>query len=838
MKTTGHMITSLWHTFRRTLVRLQQSCLYPVLKVRQIGPHYATGEDAPERLRVYALLSPSWAEKLVLDRELVHKNWHQPLSQPKPAQLSDVPAFFHVYRRGGKAFHDSGRPVISKSLKKLVAWHLKHPEIPIDVVPVRVFWGRSPDKEGSFWRIWLQSSSTLGGRLTTVLAMLINGRDTFIHFSRPVALSRFHRSSTAPDRVARMVAMALRQHHRLIESVVIGPELSHRRTLVKTIPSSQPVRRVITESGEQKKKATKQARRYADEIASNVSHTTVRFMDVLLKRVWHSLYDGVHINHIEQIKLAAREHTVVYLPCHRSHIDYLLLSYVLYHHGLQVPQVAAGINLNLPIVGGILRRGGAFFIRRSFKDNRLYSAVFDEYLHQLFSRGYPVEYFVEGGRSRTGRTLPARAGLLSMTVRSYLRSCSQGKPPRKNILLVPVHIGYEKVFEASSYHRELSGAQKRKESIGGIFSALRAFGKPFGQVHLSFGSPIHLGEFMHQQKPGWYREDLASSNFRPQWATETVNRLANRIVTEINRATSVNPINLIALVLLSSRRQALAENTLLDRAERWRNLIQQCPVSDLIVCSTTEPTHWLERAEQLELVERHNHPMGDLIKANPRQALDLTYYRNNALHLLALPSLMACLLIHQRPLKQSDIQHWITQVYPFVQSELFLPWSRAELPEVIGQWLNAFNQMDYCAMSASEEETSCQEFIAADDRTTAYSELRAMARLMMPTLQRYFLTIELLRQRGNGMMSRADTEQQSSLVARKLTLLYEMNSPEFFDKQLFHSLLTQLIEEGLVLESRDQKLGFGGELENLSDLLSQALDGDVQRSVLECLRNG
>ena len=142
---------------------------------------------------------------------------------------------------------------------------------------------------------------------------------------------------------------------------------------------------------------------------------------MLLSWFWNKIYDGVKIHNIEGVQQIAPGHEVIYVPCHRSHIDYLLLSYLLFRNGLTRPHIAAGINLNMPVIGSLLRRGGAFFMRRTFKGNPLYTSVFNEYMHTLFTKGFPVEYFVEGGRSRTGRMLQPKTGMLAITVRSFLR---------------------------------------------------------------------------------------------------------------------------------------------------------------------------------------------------------------------------------------------------------------------------------------------------------------------------------------------------------------------------------------------------------------------------------
>ena len=216
---------------------------------------------------------------------------------------------------------------------------------------------------------------------------------------------------------------------------------------------------------------------------------------------------------MDNLTKVAEDHEVIYVPCHRSHIDYLLLSFLVYRNGLVPPHIAAGINLNLPVVGTILRRGGAFFMRRSFRDNPLYASVFSEYLHTITARGFSIEYFVEGGRSRSGRMLKPRTGMLAMTLRSFLRDS------RKPIAFVPVYIGYEKVIESGSYIGELHGEKKQKESVGGLMKSLSVLRSYFGQVHVNFGEPIKLVDFLDQHHGNWRQESPVSTDTPPGSST-------------------------------------------------------------------------------------------------------------------------------------------------------------------------------------------------------------------------------------------------------------------------------------------------------------------------------
>ncbi len=250
----------------------------------------------------------------------------------------------------------------------------------------------------------------------------------------------------------------------------MGPSLPARQDLFNKLLASKAIEKAVEDEARSKKisheKAQQNAIALMEEIAADFSYETVRLSDRVLSWTWNRLYQGINVTNAERVRQLAQDgHEIVYVPCHRSHMDYLLLSYVLYHQAW-CRHIAAGINLNFWPAGPIFRRLGAFFIRRTFKGNKLYSTVFREYLGELFTRGYSVEYFVEGGRSRTGRLLEPKTGTLSMTIQAMLRG---GTRP---ITLVPIYIGYEHVMEVGTYAKELRGATK-KESLPQMLRGLR-----------------------------------------------------------------------------------------------------------------------------------------------------------------------------------------------------------------------------------------------------------------------------------------------------------------------------------------------------------------------------
>jgi Glycerol-3-phosphate O-acyltransferase len=196
--------------------------------------------------------------------------------------------------------------------------------------------------------------------------------------------------------------------------------------MVNAVLASPAVRAAVKHeglrSGQTSQRVEARARRIAREIAADYSTTAIRVMELVLNWLWRRMFTGVEVRGIEKLRDATLGCGVIYMPSHRSHTDYLLLSYVLYQAGLVPPHVAAGANLDFWPVGGLLRRCGAFFMRRRFGGDGLYTTVFRAYVEALIQRGYPISFYPEGGRSRSGRLLPARTGLLTMAVEAGLRS--------------------------------------------------------------------------------------------------------------------------------------------------------------------------------------------------------------------------------------------------------------------------------------------------------------------------------------------------------------------------------------------------------------------------------
>ncbi|TWI58723.1 glycerol-3-phosphate acyltransferase [Pseudomonas duriflava] len=744
---------------------------------------------------IYVLQQHSLTDLAVLDSECIKAGLPRPVTPVVVGDILEANAYIYATPAPDWLGRPVKRTVPTRLTHLLTA--VKHSTVEdAQIVPVSVFWGQSPDRETSFWKVLWTDNWVVTGRLRKLARILFLGRMTRVLFSDPINLRQLVSQNKSEERTQRMVLRIVRVHFRNLKTAVIGPDLSHRRTLIKALLEAPTVREAIereaTRSGLSRERAKGQAFGYAMEIASDFSYPVVRCLEIILSWFWNTLYKGIRVNHIDRVQNVAQGNEIVYVPCHRSHMDYLLLSYLLFHNGLTPPHIAAGINLNMPVVGSILRRGGAFFMRRSFKGNALYTAVFNEYMYTLFSRGFSTEYFVEGGRSRTGRMLQPKTGMLAITLRSFLRNS------QRPVVFVPVYIGYERVFEGRTYLGELRGAAKKKESILDIFKVVKALRQRFGQVWVNFGEPLSLPQFLDQHQPEW-RELAYDQEARPPWFSSVTHCLAEVVARRINDATAVNPVNLTALILLSTPRQAMDESALTRVFDLYLSLLRQVPYSPSATLPEGDGQAQVSYVRSLNILIEQEDAIGRILSLNEQNTVLMTYYRNNILHVFALPALLASFFQNTPRMSVEQIHRFTQALYPYLQAELFIRWDRDELPAVIDQWLKALVDHDLLQQEGNvykRHTPSSRQFV----------RLSLLAHSLQQTLQRYYMAIALLLKHGQNCLTALELEDVCTVMARRLSILHGLNAPEFFDKTLFRHFIQTLLKEGVLHQNENGKL--------------------------------
>lgn len=774
----------------------------------------------PAKPVVYVLAARSWGDLFLLDSICRDQGLPRPgrtgtnLPSPSQAGALYLPALLETRIR-------------DTALSAVIARAAADPNFDCQIVPVSAFWGRDPGQETSLWKL-IFADSVQAGMVRKLIIMLVNGRNVYANFGLPMSFRDFVASQKAPDFAVRKLGRLLHLYFLHARTAALGPTLQNRDVVIQQLLNTPRVREEIAAEARRGKLNAEQtaakARRYAEEIAADYSATTVRFLERIFEFVWNRIFRGVQVFGMERLRKAAQGHEIIYLPSHRSHADYLLLSYVLYQAGLVPPHIAAGVNLNFWPAGPILRRGGAFYMRRSFGSDRLYTAVFRAYVDSLIGRGYSISFYPEGTRSRTGRLLSPKAGLLGMVVESALRQSA------RKVAIVPVYVGYDKVWELSSYFKELRGAQKQKESASDLLKGAKLLTKSYGRVHINFGEPMQLQEYADKHLPGW-RDSLRGGNETPPGWREFVSRLGLANHRRINAAAVASPVSLAAVAMLASPQHAVSRTEFLEQLAHLVRLLEGRPYSQSLEIPERSPTATLEWAAPIARIATVPHPWGDLLDVADRDAVLLTYARNNIQHLFAVPSLIANLFRTRAALSDEAVVTGCRALYPFLRTEFYLRWEPAEAEQVARDCIEVMLKQGL--LLRNDDGRLARPGVS----TPEFSTLAMLGRVMGETLERYCMTTLLLadERRMQQSVARDRFEEDCRRLAERMGVLTGRDSPEFFDKTLFRGYLDTLIDLGLVVEGEDRKLLVDARIERIAERSLELLSDETRQTLLQLL---
>ncbi len=383
--------------------------------------------------------------------------------------------------------------------------------------------------------------------------------------------------------------------------------------------------RLADRTGDEVHKLVKRSTGYLREMAATHSPYVIDLVAALIRLLYTQgyhrriLYDRADL---EELAALSQQHSLVFLPSHKSNLDHLVLTYVLYENGLPPNHTAGGINMNFFPIGPLIRRAGVFFIRRSFKDDEAYKFVLKQYLDYLLSKRFPLEWFIEGGRSRTGKLREPRFGLLAYVADSFRRgSCDDAA-------LIPVAIAYDQIHDLSSYAAEQRGATKEREGFRWFLRAVQSLRRRHGRISLRFGEPLLLSERLSRYGPEAVPE--------PDVDAREIRKLGYEVGARINRVTPITPISLVTLVLLGARDRAL---TVSQTVAGLQDYLESIRLHDLPV---SEPLSLLETPEMVEasldalvehgVVSRFVGGTQVVYSIGPEQHVAAAYYRNTIVH--------------------------------------------------------------------------------------------------------------------------------------------------------------------------------------------------------------
>jgi glycerol-3-phosphate O-acyltransferase len=371
----------------------------------------------------------------------------------------------------------------------------------------------------------------------------------------------------------------------------------------------------------------------------------------------------------------------------------------------------------------------------------------------------------------------------------------------------------------------LSGKPKEKESVFGMLRAIPALRQRYGKVHVSFGAPIRLDEALNRHAP---ERSLPEKEDRPTWLPAAVDDIAARIMTNINSAACVAPMNLIALALLATPKQSMLESDLARQVELYASLLRQSPYSPLVWVSGADGASAVRHGERMGVIQRVKHPLGDIVRMTEENSVLLTYFRNNVLHLLALPSLIACCFLNNRTMRTEDIQRLMWRIYPYVRDELFLRWTEAEIG---GAVLEALDDLANHGLLESIEGGA--QWRRPSTGSTEAVQLSMLAHVTVQIIERYYLVIAVLLKSGSGRMGQDALETQCQLMAQRMSMIYELNSPEFFDRALFKNFIDLLRARNVLGVNAEGRLTYTDMLPAVADDAQLVLHEQIRNSVLQ-----
>jgi glycerol-3-phosphate O-acyltransferase len=687
---------------------------------------------------------------------------------------------------------------------------------PILLVPQVFLWTRLPDEAQLGALDWVLGPREWPGYLRSVGQYISSYGNVVMKSGLPIDLMQFLDAEGAGkddgERVSRLVAMLLGN----LESerkAITGPTRKTPDQLHEEIIRSPRLEALIRElagdGAAERAVVTAKALAMLREMESALDLNTIAAMARAFERVTSHMYEALEVDQegLAQLRELSKRGTLVMLPSHKSHIDYMLLAYVCYRNSFPVPLVAAGDNLNFFPLGYLFRRAGAFYIRRKFTGDRLYVAVVDAYMRRLIQDGWALEFFLEGGRSRTGKLLAPKFGLLSMVVDAAI-----GNPQR--VYFCPISIGYERFVEEKSFVRELTGGEKRKEDVRGLMSTFALMMGRYGRLNIQFGEPLSIdGLLLENELP------LSQSD---QWSGEqkrgVTRRLGYRVMNEINRVTAVTPGALVACALLAHQGRGIAHDSFVALCNHLASSLREQGARftpSLVSPTDSQALRPAALREALELYLRAGHieahrpgsPEGSnerqvlsddsiyVLRPGSRLVLDLS--KNVVMHFFVERALIATCVLASRetPVSEDDLRTRVRQLSRLFKFEFSFR-ADAHFDQIFSEELTAMVDAGYVERKAAGIAPTQGEHLGA---------VGIYANLMRNFIEGYRIAARALTNQLRGSLSQKDFVKRAMSLGERMFLAGEITCREAVSRPLLENALSAFSDQGYVERDGDGK---------------------------------
>jgi glycerol-3-phosphate O-acyltransferase len=661
---------------------------------------------------------------------------------------------------------------------------------PIYIVPQLILYRKTPEKDYShILDIFFGFRENIGP-IRKIVLFFRHNRRAFIDFGKPLNLKTYLKSQTS-ERPMEQMADEIKQT--LIHSIddqkriILGPVMKSRQQLKEQVLKDSDIIQTIEEMASGNPKRLEQVRKtageYFDEIAADYNIAYIEFFQMSLKWLWKKIFEGidVNLNEIGILRQWATRGPLIYVPSHKSHIDYLILNYMLYQHHMHIPRIAAGKNLSFWPMGYIFRKSGAFFIRRTFKGSRLYSKVFSKYIKTLLKEGHPLEFFIEGGRSRSGKLVSPKIGFLSILLQAYQEGYCE------DLIFIPASISYDRILEEKSYLRELGGDLKKQENLKQIFRAKRFLKMKFGKVYIRFDHPIALSEYLDQNR---IPEEHAP------------NDLAFHLIRSINKVTLVTPLALVATAILTKHRRGFLLNELMLTSEILMDFLNNQNISTATTLNNFEET--IQDTLSLLVNRKVVNFLEDLDETETfyyieeENKRELEYYKNSIIHFFIPHAFVAVsLLSGDEEIRTPDT---LLDDFGFLKNLFKHEFVHPDETVSNDKILNLIKY--FIEVSFISEVSSAKGYKLT---RLGYDNLPIWAALVKTFLESYWVAARSFIQRGQNSAKRTDLLRSMGYLGLRFHKLGLIDHMEALSQVNFNNALTFIYEEILNGRGKSKK---------------------------------
>ena len=506
---------------------------------------------------------------------------------------------------------------------------------PVFIVPQLFFYAKTPDTSKLKLKDIVFGLDQRPGTLRKLIKSILWPERMFVELSMPIDLRAFiagHRETSDPAQLTMMLRRELLNQITRHRQNTTGPVLKSPDEIKQNVLMDEDLQSHMRRHAQRRNHSLagvrKEAVVYFDEIAAKYSPGMMSIAVRIIQWMSNSLFEGVSVDikRLKNIKTMALNGSIIYVPCHRSHIDSLVMLATTYTNHMSPPHIFAGKNLSFWPMGPLLRRIGVFFVRRSFQGAVFYTKVFTAYISRLIEEGYHLNVFIEGTRSRSGKLLQPQLGMLTILLDVFQKNVS------RDMIFVPVYIGYDRVPEEKEYLNEIQGGTKKPENARQLMKFGKLFQKRFGKIYVKFTDPISLKALLAQM-------ELPEGALTSKEKNSIARHLGDRIMHHIDQATIVTPQALVGSALLNSDRPIRPVDDLFRQIDFYLSYLnfKKAELSESLLINPKNAVHHIlteyAQAKVIDTLQTSPDEWKDTdtfkINKNKRSVID--YYKNNCI---------------------------------------------------------------------------------------------------------------------------------------------------------------------------------------------------------------